>query len=64
VIAGPAAANARPIAWTERVLGPLAGAGYVAAAGGGAAAAAELDGDALVVGLTIPAAPSPSPSSI
>jgi signal transduction histidine kinase len=64
IVAGPAAAEGRPIAWTERMLGPLAGAGHVAAAGGGSAAAAELDGDALVVRLTVPAAPSLAASTI
>ena len=55
VVAGPSPGEGRPIAWTERVLGPLAGAGHVAAAGGGAAAAAELDGDRLRVRLIVPA---------
>jgi signal transduction histidine kinase len=64
VVAGPAAAEGRPIAWTERMLGPLAGAGHVAVAGGGSAAAAELDGDGLVVRLTVPAAPSLPVSTI
>jgi signal transduction histidine kinase len=58
VEAGPQTGTARPAGWTARALGPLAGAGHIAAAGGGAAGAAVVDGDRLRVRLTVPAAPS------
>jgi signal transduction histidine kinase len=56
--AGPPTGAGRPAGWTARALGPLAGAGHIAAAGGGAACAAGVEEDGLRVRLTVPAAPS------
>jgi hypothetical protein len=53
VDAGPDG-DVRPVAWTTRVLGPLASAGHIAVAGGGSACAAELAGGRLRVRLTVP----------
>jgi signal transduction histidine kinase len=58
IAAGPRSGTTRPADWTRRALGPLAGAGYIAAAGGGAACAAVVEADGLQVRLTVPAAPS------
>jgi hypothetical protein len=56
--AGPRADGGRPAGWTARTLGPLAGAGHIAAAGGGAACAMAVDEDRILVRLRVPAAAS------
>jgi signal transduction histidine kinase len=57
ITAGVLDLAARPVAWTEQVVGALVHAGQILAAAGGWALARQ-DGDRLGVELTLPAAPS------
>jgi hypothetical protein len=58
LIAGAPGTDGDPVPWTYQHLGPLAHGGHLVAAAGGSVAARRIDGDALRVAWTVPAAPS------